>query len=205
MFYWKNKTKLSKIAVVLIFLTGCITGKKEADFYPIDSLVIQQLTQLRDLKATLHKTASLKGKLDSVSYIPGDSATWGKELDIFIQLKDINKPVNHGSYLVDDNLLDPSSNLTVKAFTATEPELSVKYMKIFYQHSIDKPRRIEALFDEKNELYESSRLLSMEFHQINNKTVLTSYSIDGGQKMIMGDSVTFLIKGKISIDLKAGK
>lgn len=200
MFYWKNKTKLGSIAVVVIFLSGCISGKEESDFYPIDSLVIQQLTLLRDMKATLYKTASLKGEVDSVSYMPGDSISWGKELDIFIQLKEINKPVNHGSYLVDDNLLDPSSNLTVKAFTATEPELAVKYMKIFYQHSIDKPRRIEALFDEKNELYESSRLLSMEFRQINNKTVLTSYSIDGGQKMIMGDSVAFLIKGQILID-----
>jgi hypothetical protein len=199
MFYWKNNVRLSWIIIILFFLTGCITGKQESDFYPIDSLVILQHTQLRDMKAMLHKTASLQGKLDSVSYVP-DSASWGKELDIFIQLQEINKPVNHGSYLVDDNLLDPSSNLTVKAFTATEPELSVKYMKIFYQHSIDKPRRIEALFDEKNELYESSRLLSMEFRQINNKTVLTSYSIDGGQTMIMGDSVAFLIKGQILID-----
>ena len=196
----KNKINLSWTIIALFFLVGCTTGKKESDFYAIDSLVTKQLAQLTELKARLHKTAAMEDRVDSVSYVPNDTVAWAKELDIFRQLKVINKPVNHGSYLVDDNLRDPSSNLTVKAFTATEKHLPVKYMKIFYQHSIDKPRRIEALYDEENSLYESSRLLSMDFRQVQNKTVLTSYSIDGGQKMIIGDSVTFRIKGQISID-----
>jgi hypothetical protein len=179
--------------------SSCLTGKKESSFYSIDSLVTEQVTQLTELKARLSKSAVVQGKSDSISYVPKDTTEWIKELGIFRQLQIINKPVNHGSYLVDDGLLDPASNLTVKAFTSTE-QLPVRYMKIYYQRSVSNPRKIEALYDEENTLYKSSRLLSLEFSQINNKIVLTSYSIDGGQKMVMGDSVTFLIKGNITIE-----
>jgi hypothetical protein len=202
MFYWRSKIVIRYALVVGIgttLLSSCLTGKKESSFYPIDSLVTRQLTQLTELKARLKKKAVVQGKQDSVSYVPRDTSEWSKELDIFRQLKVINKPVNHGSYKVDDNLLDPASNLTIKAFTSTE-ELPVRYLKIYYQRSADKPRKIEALYDEKNSLYESSRILSLEFTQINNKTVLTSYSIDGGQKMVLGDSVTFFIQGEITIE-----
>lgn len=201
MYYWriKNGIRHSLIFVLTLTLSSCLTGRKESSFYPIDSLVTKQLTELTDLNARLSKSAVVHGKFDSITYTPKDTIEWGKELGVFRQLDLINKPVNHGSYLVEDNLKDPASNLTVKSFTSTE-ELPVRYMKIFYQTSVSRPRKIEALYDEANSLYKSSRLLSMEFSQINNKTVLTSYSIDGGQKMIMGDSVTFLIKGNITID-----
>jgi hypothetical protein len=202
MYYWRIRNGIRCFLIVMLttsVLSSCLTGKEESSFYPIDSLVTKQLTELTDRNARLSKSAVVHGKSDSITYTPKDTIEWGKELGVFRQLELINKPVNHGSYLVEDNLKDPASNLTVKSFTSTE-ELPVRYMKIFYQTSVSRPRKIEALYDEANSLYKSSRLLFMEFSQINNKTVLTSYSIDGGQKMIMGDSVTFLIKGNITID-----
>ena len=100
---------------------------------------------------------------------------------------------------MSDGLFDPGSNLTVKAFTSLK-KLPVVYLKIYYQGSIEKPRKIEALYDEANLLYESARLLSMHFAQVDNRTVLTHYSIKGGQKMIFGDSVAFYISAKILLD-----
>jgi hypothetical protein len=123
---------------------------------------------------------------------------WRNELEIFSQLQVINKPINREFYIIDDGLFDPSSNLTVKAFSATE-NLPVRYLRVFYQESISKPRKIEALYDDRNQLYKSGRILEMEFQQIDNKSVLTSYAIEGGQKMILGDSVAFVIRGVITI------
>jgi hypothetical protein len=84
----------------------------------------------------------------------------------------------------------------VKAFTSLEP-LPVRSVRIFYDNDITKPRKIEAVYAEENSLFESSKNLLLEFQQIDNKNVLTSYSIDGGQEMIFGDSVSFSVNGKI--------
>ena len=146
-------------------------------------------------QATLHKHAVFNGMNDDTVF-RADSTIWQNELEIFRQLQAINKPVNRDNYLVDDGLYDPASNLTVKAFS-TSANLPVKYVRVFYQDSLSKPRKIEALYDNKNTLYASSRLLTLEFGRFKNKLVLTSYAIEGGQQMKLGDSVMFKIKGEV--------
>lgn len=204
MFYWKTEHTFNFTTIIVLFslvmgLCSCNSERQPAAFYPIDSLLTEQIQHLTAMKAGLFKEAFLNGKTDTLTYIPRDTLAWMNELDIFRKLQAINKPVNKGSYLVDDGLFDPESNLTVKAFKSRK-KLPVVYLKVFYQSSIEKPRKIEALYDEANPLYESGRHLSMHFQQIDNKTVLTSYDIKGGQKMVFSDSVVFYIKGKILVD-----
>jgi hypothetical protein len=203
MFCWNNNRAHTQTLAVLVFfgmcLTACNRNEPGARLYPIDSLVTAQIINLTQSKAVLHKRALMGSRSDSIVYTPKDTSAWISELDIFRQLEVINKPVSRASYLIDDNLYDPGSNLTVKAFTSTT-NLPVRHMRIYYDRSVRQPRKIEAHYDEENSLYQSSRLLLLEFQQINNKTVLTSYAIKGGQKMILGDSVAFTVKGKILID-----
>jgi hypothetical protein len=182
-------------AFVLLFFS-CAKPKTGQPLYAIDSLVAAQVAHLNEVKANLQKEAILDGQKNDITLSPYDSTMWNKELDIFRQLEAINKPVSRGSYLVDDGLYDPGSNLTVKAFTSLE-DLPVRSLRIFYQDKIQKPRKIEAILNETTTLYGSSRFMTMEFQQLNNKSVLISYSILGGQKIIMGDSVAFSIKGRI--------
>lgn len=203
MFYWKtdatfNRTAIFTLGLALILLS-CESERRPAAFYPIDSLITHQAAYLTEIKARLSKDALLSGKTDTMTYTPADSLAWVNELDIFRKLEVINKPVNKGSYLVDDGLLDPGSNLTVKAFTSLK-KLPVVYLKIYYQGTIDKPRKIEALYDEENLLHQSARVLSLHFQQLEDKTVLTSYAIEGGQKMMFADTVAFYISGRILID-----
>ena len=180
-------------------LLSCEQRKQPATFYPVDSLIAGQAAYLAQVQAGLLKEALLSGSADTVSYTPADASAWMNELGVFNRLDVINKPVNKGSYLVDDGLFDPGSNLTVKAFTSLK-KLPVVYLKIYYQGTIDKPRKIEALYDDTNALYESARLLSMHFEQVENTTVLTRYSIRGGQEMVFGDTVAFYISGRVLID-----
>jgi hypothetical protein len=202
MFYCQTRKSFFSGAWVFFMLViaigGCDTGKQTTALFPIDSLVTEQIQLLTNIKAGLFKEALLKGRIDTVNYTPADTTQWVKELDIFRELKVINKPVNTGSYQIDDGLFDQRSNLKVKAFTSTE-ELPVVYLRVYYQATPARPRRIEALYKKENILFASARLLSMHFEQIDNKTVLTAYNVKGGQKMIFSDSVTFYIKGKILV------
>ena len=200
MYYWRKQHTGIGFYLLVLFVSACVFSSCEKNIqtsklFNIDSLVNEQVNLLTQNKPKLNKEAVLGQTHDDVEYVP-DSLGWSKELDIFRQLEAMNKPINKTKYLIDDGLYDPGSNLTVKAFTSLEP-LPVRSMRIYYDTDIRKPRKIEAIFDEENSLYESSKKLLLEFQQINNKNLLTYYSIDGGQKMILSDSVTFSVKGKI--------
>jgi hypothetical protein len=193
----KRTIVINSLVVMLVILCGCAQPRAEHVLFAIDSLVTAQVDHLSKVEAGLHKEAVLSGKKSDSTYVPGDSLSWAKELEIFRELEVLNKPVSRASYLVDDGLYDPGSNLTVKAFSSLEKELAVQSLRVFYQDQIERPRKIEAVLNKNTFLYSSSRLMTLEFSQLHNKTVLTSYSIDGGQKMMLGDSVVFSIKGNI--------
>lgn len=223
MFYWKNKAQhgniflthppasrfvtLQRLALagVCMMMFACAeTPENKSVFYPLDSLVTDQIHYLAKAKATIKKTADVGGKKDVNTYTPQDTLGWIKELGVFRELDVINKPINHGAYLVDDGLTDIRSNLSVKAFTAKKEasekqKLPVRYLRVFYHQSSDNLRRIEAEFNEETSLYKNTRHLFMEFHEVHNKIVLTSYSIEGGQKMYLGDSVQYAVEGIITL------
>ncbi|WP_160143619.1 hypothetical protein [Chryseolinea soli] len=195
------------IVCVLLVTTlfSCQTGKnKTVALYNADSLITTQVAYLSQHKARLHKITKLGDIESEAATIPNSVKDWENELDIFRQLESVNKPVNRRLYAVERSS-DVKSNLEVKSFIGQpelgkkEVEMPVKYLKVFYQNTPDNIRKIEAQYDESNTLYTGSRFLKMEFQQVYNKTVLTSYSITGGQKMFMGDSVSYNISAFVTI------
>ena len=197
----KQKTGIFVMLISLVFLLGACEKKteKQSGYYNIDSLVRSQISLLSSMHTTLTREIRLGNKtvMKVLSY--KDTTGWITELDEFRQLKVINKPTYSGAFRVEDGLNDPRSNLRVKAFLNTQ-DLPIKYFKLYYQETPYKIRKIETLYRDQNSLYKSFRTLTMEFHDVYNKTVLRSYSIKGGQKMILGDSIDFNVEGKVQID-----
>jgi hypothetical protein len=70
---------------------------------------------------------------------------------------------------------------------------------VYYLDNLSNIKKIEALYSEANSLLKESRLLTLEFKEVYNKNILNSYSIKGGQKMFLGDSVQFMVRGSISL------
>jgi hypothetical protein len=184
--------------LLIPILLSCGERVNTPGLYNIDSLVSAQVKELAGSNATLYKSATIGTITDSSSYQPADSA-WNSELEIFRQLDVVNKPVNRSNYIIDDGLYDVRSNLTVKAISATG-NYPVRYIRIFYNETSARPRKIEALYQDKNILSETSRLLTMEFQQVDNKNLLTAYSIRGGQQMLFGDTVAYQVEAKIVLD-----
>lgn len=186
------------VILALIFTTSCERKISGESIYPIDSLITSQIHYLTEAKASVKKTVHLTDMDDQTTFTPKDTIAWIEELDIFRELKAINKPANRKVYQVEDGIPDERSNLKIKSIVTTE-DLPIRSMKIYYQDHAEKVRKIEARFSQKNSLYSSARFLTLEFQDVHNKTVLSSYSIDGGQKMFLADSVTYSINASVSL------
>lgn len=195
----KNHPILILFMAFIFLMTSCTTRRSVVNnYYPIDSLIQTQVVFLTKSKAQLTKKAEIDGVEETNSFAPKDSLAWTQELDIFAELNVINNPVYTGNYIVEKGVKDSNSNLSIHLFKG-KSTLPVVYLKIFYLESLSKIRRIEALYREENSLLKGSRLLILEFQEIQNKTILTSYSIEGSQQMFMGDPVQFAVRGTITI------
>lgn len=75
--------------------------------------------------------------------------------------------------------------------------MAIRYLKLYYQDTPAKLRKLESLYEMESALLSSKRKLTMEFTDLYNKNILSSYSVEGEQTLVMGDSVHYLIKGKV--------
>ena len=178
--------------------------KKTSSLFDVDSLIQAQVQYLSKEHAGLNKISSLGDSSSSISLVPKDITAWKKELEIFSVLQLVNKPINRNSYMVEIEP-DTRSNLLVTTFAikpslpADEKDLPIEYLKIYYQESPHKIRRIEGQYREFSMMYKTSRVLRIEFQPVNDTMILTSYSISGGQKMLMGDSVQYKINTTVTL------
>jgi len=188
MFKYNRLLVLISIAVLAACESQPIAKKTYLD---IDSLINAQIKSLVTANAHIIKSASLNNeKADSEFAM--DSLGWATELDIFRQLDIINKPTNKDSYLVTDGEKDMNSNLAIRQYKA-KSKLPVEMLRLYYYTDLQNLKKIQAVFEEKNALYATERSLTMEFDEVNGKSTLIHYSINGIQKMILGDTVRFTI------------
>jgi hypothetical protein len=174
----------------------CSCAREEAKtinvFYDMDSLLTMQQKLLAERKPVLIKQATLSGKSDSLEVSDLNEEGWSKEFQIFRELDLNKKPVNKENYTIHMDIPDPYSNLFICEYEA-KSDVPVRKVKIYYHDKLSNPRRIEGEFYEYNGLYTSTRTMVMELNNVRNKTLVTRYSVAGGQKMILDDTVEFQI------------
>lgn len=182
-------------AIVSMF--GCSEKKAVGakSFFNIDSLVTFQVQQLKG-KYELNKFVEIDGKNEQSRFVP-DSLQWANELDIFRQIDQINKAAFRDAYAVND-LRDTSSNLYIREITA-QGDVPVSSVRIFYLRDPSDIRKIEATLREENTLYVNTRRLAIEFEPANRINLVRRYRIEGLQKMVMNDSVRFVIAGEVAM------
>jgi hypothetical protein len=186
------------LLLALVVLGACAPPvKKGTGFFAFDSLLQAQAEELALQRATVSKHVTMHGKTDTVLLSPKDSTAWYQELELFSQLEAINSPQNSIRYTAT-TYADESSNLTVRELAAQE-SLPVQRVKIFYLQEPTTLRKIEATIRHQNALYQSAQQLTLIFTDVHTKTTLTTYSIEGGQHMVLGDTVQFSSTGTIRI------
>jgi len=182
---------LSALAIVSCQNNTTVSKK----YFDIDSLIDSQLAYLEKSGASLSKAASIDSTNDKTNFKP-DSTSWAKELEVFRHLDIINKPIYVDAYTLTDGEKDANSNLTVRSFVANR-ETPVKSLKLYYQDSPQKLRKLEATLSEQNSLYYTARKFSMELEDVDQQMIVSRYDVRGVQKMILRDSVRFSITSKV--------
>jgi hypothetical protein len=177
------------LLLAIVFCASCTQQKSGGtkNFYNVDSLVTQQIKSLKGHK--LNKSVRIGDKKDSASFAP-DTMQWANELDIFRQLDQVNKASFSDAYVVTESR-DIKSNLTVREIKANRL-VPVTLLRLYYLRTPADLRKIEAMWAEENTLYINDRKLTIELDRIMHK-----YRIEGFQKMVMNDSVKFLIEGEV--------
>lgn len=185
------------LLVVVTTITSCSEKKSVGPkgFYNIDSLVDFQIQHLKG-RYSLNKLADINGKKEETSFVP-DSLQWARELEVFRQIGQVNKAAFRDAYVVSETR-DTNSNLRVREITA-QGDAPVSSLRFFYLRDPSDIRKIEATLREENALYLSVHRLTMEFEPANSIRLVQRYRIEGLQKMMMDDSLRFVIAGEIGM------
>ncbi|RAW03068.1 hypothetical protein [Pseudochryseolinea flava] len=186
------------VSGMLMFSCNIKKDRSSSGYYPIDSLLKAQANALHRHRAEVSKTSSLSDVNETNTFHPKDIASWEKELAALMEIDAINRPTYNGLYQVDKGLADTRSNLKVDAFTA-QGDLPVQSLRIYYQDSPAKVRKIEAVLKEENSLYTSKKFFELEFQDIDRQNILTAYTVEGEQKMYLKDSVHYKIAVAITL------
>jgi hypothetical protein len=199
----KRFLSLIGVAAIALFVLACRPVENTGErYYNLDSLLQAQTQLLISTKASLTKSAYLGERKETKKFSP-DSLGWIDEFGTLSELALINKPIYRGMYSVTDEQ-DSKSNLRILSYAIKDKKekskIPVRDVRIYYLGSLDRIKRIEGSYNEENELYRGAHRLSIELQDVYNKTMITSYSIVGHQKMILADSVDFTIEGRIGIN-----
>lgn len=184
------------LMVWLAGLAGCSLrqGTYDKTYLDIDSLLNTQIAALTRQPIKVEKTAHI-GSEESVSTSSLDSLSFTKELEIFRQLDAINKPGFRDEYEIQQGA-DTKSNLTVRTYRS-RGRGSIPSVRFYFLNDLGHLKKMEATVNEVNPLFASTRHLTMEFDQVGDKTILTSYQMEGVQKMTLSDTVRYSVKTHI--------
>ncbi len=186
--------RFSWLLGLLFVFSACQEQIKEKPintYYDVETLINNQINNLRDRDPQLAKTISIDGEVerDTVNF---DSLGWTNELEIFM-LANINKPNLRDQYKASEKVLD---GLKIWSYNAEEQSLGIEFLKVYFG-SDSTLTKLEARYNENNALYSSERDLQMDFENIAGESRLSKYKISGKQKMIMKDAVEFSIESSI--------
>ncbi|WP_017729983.1 hypothetical protein [Nafulsella turpanensis] len=172
-----------------------IAEKKVAEideYFDVEGLLASNAEELLRREVKMAKIASFDGEVEK-TVVRLDSAAIIRELDVFRDA-DINKPEFSESYIKE---VKEENGLQVITYVAEDKEdLNVNYLKVYLNAEAEEVERLEALFSNRNILYNSTRLLKVEYGEVKGVRLPMGYTIEGVQKMIFSEPAKYAIKAE---------
>ena len=170
-----------------------LPGTDTDKFFEIKELMRNQITMLDTINPQLMKIAKINGKQDT-TYITPDSTGWAKELEIFLNVS-INEPALLDQYTSETKTTDKYRILNYEGID--KDDLEIEYLNIYYDRESDHLEKIEAYYKEISPLFKTRRYLYLWFRHEGQHPRIVRYAIEGQQKMILKDTVTFSVNAEV--------
>lgn len=190
---------LSILICLWILTASCGEGERQREavvsineYYDVQGLLAANEEALRQMNVSLHKEAKFSGELEE-SRIRLDSAALAEELEVFREV-DINKPVLSGRYHITTTQEDGRELVTYEA--DDKESLNINFLKVYRNAENGVVERMEALFSNRNVLYNSTRLLSLQYGKVNGQVLPQYYTVEGVQKMIFSEEEEYSIRAE---------
>jgi hypothetical protein len=176
------------VLCVLLFDCGEYQpGGISTDFFPMDSLLTSQSSILIEQEARLIQVAHIDEEAESKEFLP-DSMGWANAFRMFRDF-DLNRPENIGAYILESN------GNTIKYLPKPDENVKVRELRIELD-DLGQPEIITGALVEEKGIYTSERNVKIIFSE----GVISSFLIEGYQRMILQDTSRFKVQGKISIN-----
>jgi len=184
--------KACYLFLVFFMFISCESEKRNIDqtktFYDLKGFIEGQITDLNLEKPVVSKTMAI-GK--EKSQLSSKDIDWKKELELFIQA-DINKPAYKNSYKIIR-----ADSMTYEYVVNAEEKIPVRYLKIKLDRPGGIPIEVKAILKSENKLYKSEKKIDLSCSYINERARITSYKIEGFQKLITMDEKPFKIEARV--------
>lgn len=184
---------------IWVLMISCTEREKQQEnilaideYYDVQALLTANEETLRQMDVSLRKEAVFAGEAEE-TLISLDSAALAGELEVFREL-DINKPVLSGRYQLEETLVNGQRLISYEA--DDKEVLNINFLKIYKNAETGEVERLEALYSNKNMLYNSTRLLSLQYEQVNDKMLPRYYTVEGVQKMIFNPQEKYRIEAE---------
>lgn len=156
-------------------------------YFDVAGFLGQEAARLNQQKPAVEKQVKLRNGVLETTRVP--QVDWAKELQIF-QQADINKPALRGTYTIDS--VTTPEGLTKRVYRRQpSQEYPVEQLAVLTEGS--QLRLLTATLAQDNPLVYSQKKLELQCQNGH----LTSYRVDGIQKLILFDSVRYSAAGRV--------
>lgn len=159
-------------------------------FYDVSAYLQKQKNYLRQTQPKLEKTVQTGDKAAETTEIT--QTDWEDELAIFEEA-DLRKPSLRDYYTRQEEAL-PDGGITIRYEKIKDIETPIQYLRLQLTPARTL-QHLEASFLEKNALFYSNRTASLSVDSASGN--ISSYQIEGVQKLIFSDSLRYAIKANL--------
>jgi hypothetical protein len=182
--------------LLLCLCTSCQYGPgapQEKAYFDLAGFLDQQGAHLDAVPTEVKRLNEINGQQEEVHV---SALNWSREMN-YLYEADINRPSWRGEYTTD-SVFSEQRQLQAIRYTPGNTDLPVQLLAINYNTISGQIESIEATVKDRNMLYDASRDIQLQLMpDATGTSRVSSYKIEGRQKVIGQDPVTFKVAGRI--------